>query len=230
MIVAVIPARGGSKRIKEKNIKRFLNKPIITYPITQIQKSKLFDKIIVSTDNKDISKISKKIGAEILFKRPKKLSNDHASTQEVIIHAAKWLKNNNYKPSIICCIYPTSVFANFNDLKTSFKLFLKKKCNFIISATNYSYPIQRAFYKNKDDTIKMFQPKNFFKRSQDLKKSYHDAAQFYWGTCDAWLNKKNLFDENTKVYLMPQLKVHDIDNIEDWEIAEKIYSINNKKI
>jgi N-acylneuraminate cytidylyltransferase len=229
MIIAVIPARGGSKRIKKKNIKKFLNRPIISYPIKEIQRSKLFDKIIVSTDNKEITKISKKIGAEVLFRRPKKLSGDYATTQEVIIHAAKWLTNNNYKPSIICCIYPTSVFASYDDLKKSYKLFLKNKYNFIISATNYTYPIQRAFYKKKDGTIKMFQPKNYFKRSQDLKKSYHDAAQFYWGTYDTWLYKKNLFDKKTKAYLIPQLKVRDIDNIEDWKIAEKIYLANNKK-
>ena len=230
MIVAVIPARGGSKRIKKKNLKNFLNKPIIYYPIKQIQKSKLFDKIIVSTDNKEISKISKKFGAEILFERPKKLSNDYATTQEVITHSVKWLTKNNYKPDIICCIYPTSVFINSHDLKESYKLFTKKKWDFIFSATNYLYPIQRAFYQKKNGSIKMFRPKNYFKRSQDFKKSYHDAGQFYWGTYDAWLNTKNLFNGNSTTYLLSQLKAHDINNIEDWKIAEKLYLINNKKI
>ena len=229
MIVAVIPARGGSKRIKKKNIKNFLNKPIIYYPIKQIQKSKLFDKIIVSTDNKEISEISKKFGAEILFKRPKKLSNDYATTQEVIIHAVKWLTKNNYNPDMICCIYPTSVFINSHDLKESYKLFIKKKWNFIFSATNYLYPIQRAFYQKKNGSIKMFRPKNYFKRSQDLVKVYHDAGQFYWGASNAWKKKKEIIKAKSSIYVMPSYRVIDIDNKDDWKRAELLYQVINLK-
>lgn len=229
MIIAILPARGGSKRIKKKNIKKFLNNPIIKYPITQILKSKIFDKVIVSTDNLEISKIARKNGAEVLFKRPKKLSNDYATTQQVIIHSIKWLKKNNFKPKIICCIYPTSVFFNANDLKKSYNLLLKKRNGFVISITNYNNSIERSFFL-KNGKIKMFYPKNYLKRSQDLKKSYHDAAQFYWGTTKSWLNIKNLFSKSTTPYIIPNSKTVDIDNPNDWIIAEKIYLINNKKI
>jgi len=229
MKLAIIPARSGSKRIKNKNIKKFLGKPIISYSIEQIKKSKIFDKIIVSTDSDNIAKISEKYGAEILFKRPKNISNDHANTRDVIAHTIKWVEKNITKPTSICCIYPTAPLLQASDLINSYKLFKTKKWDYVFSATEFSYPIQRAFYQNENGGIKMFQKKNYLKRSQDLKKSYHDAGQFYWGKYDAWLSKKILFDKYSKFYHMPKLRVQDIDNINDWKIAEKLYKLHYVK-
>ena len=229
MNIAIIPARGGSKRIKNKNIRSFLGKPIISYPIKEILKSKIFDKVIVSTDNDKIANIAKIYGGEILFKRPKELSGDYSNTQEVIVHAINWIEQNIAKPKNICCIYPTSPLLKSIDLINSFKIFKTKKWDFLISATEFSYPIQRAFFEDKNGGIKMFQPKNYFKRSQDLTKSFHDAGQFYWGKYSAWLNKKKLFSKNSKFYKMPKLRVQDIDNIDDWKIAEKLYKIHYGK-
>jgi len=229
MKLAIIPARGGSKRIKNKNIKKFLGKPIISYPIKEILKTKIFDKVIVSTDNDKIAKIARKYGAEILFKRPKEISDDYSNTQEVVAHAIRWIEKNIIKPKSICCVYPTAPLLKSIDLVNSYKIFKTKKWDFVISATEFSYPIQRAFFQKKDGSIKMFQEKNYFKRSQDLKKGFHDAGQFYWGKYDAWLNKKMLFNKYSKFYNMPKLRVQDIDNIDDWKIAEKLYKLHYVK-
>tara|TARA_Y100001970_G_C14203217_1_gene842392 strand:- start:707 stop:1390 length:684 start_codon:yes stop_codon:yes gene_type:complete len=225
MIVAIIPARGGSKRIKKKNIKLFLGKPIISYSIKAAIRSKIFDKIIVSTDSNQIMSISKKYGAEVLFKRPKNLSGDYVGTREVISHAAKWLKKNISKPKYICCLYPTAPLINGLDLKNSYKKIKLNKRGYVFSATKFSYPIQRAFYLTKFKKIKMFYSKNFNKRSQDLKSAYHDAGQFYWGSYETWQLNKPMFQKHSNIYLLPKYRVQDIDDIEDWKVAEKLFKI-----
>jgi len=229
MIVAIIPARGGSKRIKKKNIKNFLGKPIISYPIKEAIKAKIFDKIIVSTDSNQIMKISKKYGAKILFRRPKNLSGDKIGTREVVSHAINWLDKNLKKPKIICCIYPTSPLIKAKDLISSFKKIKNSRWNYVIGATRFSYPIQRAFFKSKNGGIKMVNQKNFHKRSQDFRETFHDAGQFCWGKFNAWNSKKIILEKNSTFYLMSKLKVQDIDNLEDWKNAEKLYRLNYEK-
>ena len=228
MIVAIIPARIGSKRIKKKNIKLFLGQPIISYSIKTAKKSKIFDKIIVSTDSNIIGNIARKYGADFLFKRPKKLSGDKVSTGKVILHAIKWLSKNIKKPRLICCIYPTAPLMNHDDLIKSFKKIKSKKWNYIFSATKNHFPIERSFYFNKKNQLNLINKNNFFKKSQSFKPTYRDAGQFYWGTYNAWINKSVIFEKNSSIYLLPNLRTQDIDNIEDWKIAEKLYKIKNK--
>ena len=225
MIVAIIPARIGSKRIKKKNIKLFLGRPIISYSIKLAKKSKIFDKIIVSTDSSLIGKIARKYGADFLFKRPKRLSGDKVSTRKVILHAIEWLSKNIKKPTLICCIYPTAPLMNREDLIKSYKQMKSKKFECIFSATKNSFPIERCFNFNKKNQLKLINKNNFFKRSQSFKHTYRDAGQFYWGTYDAWVNKRILFDKKSSIYLLPNLRAHDIDSIEDWKTVEKLFKI-----
>jgi len=229
MNIAIIPARGGSKRIKNKNIKIFCGKPMISYSINEAKKTKLFDKIIVSTDSSKIKKISEKFGAEVPFVRPKNLSDDFTPTADVMFHAVKWLKEKKLNPKNICCIYPTAPLMKSYHLINSYRLFKKRKKDFIFAASKFSYPIQRGFYVNEKGSIKMVDCKNYKKRSQDLKEVYHDAGQFYWGSFDGWVKKKKMFDAYSSVYLMPKHRVQDIDNIEDWKFAETLYKASNDK-
>lgn len=228
MIVAIIPARAGSKRIKKKNIKLFLGKPIISYSIKSARKSKIFDKIIVSTDSNIVGNIAKKYGADFLFKRPKRLSGDKIGTRKVILHAIKWLSKNIKKPSLICCIYPTAPLMSHDDLNKSFKKMKSKKWNYIFSAAKNSFPIERCFKFNSKNQLTLINKKNFFKRSQSFKPTYRDAGQFYWGTYNAWVNKSVIFEKNSSIYLLPDLRTRDIDYNEDWKVAEKLYKIKNK--
>ena len=224
MNLCVIPARGGSKRIPKKNIKFFHGKPIITWSIETAIKSKCFDKIIVSTDNNKIAKIAKSAGAEVPFMRPKYLSDDFTGTGEVVSHAIKWYKRKKQIYSNICCIYATAPLINYKDIKKSLKILKISKADYAFSVTNYSYPIQRSFKINLDKRVEMFMPKYYYKRSQDLEDSYHDAGQFYWGTSEAWINSKKLFSKNAIPILLPKHKVQDIDTLDDWRLAEIKFS------
>lgn len=227
MKIAIIPARSGSKRIKNKNIKNFYNKPIIYYAIKAAKDSKLFNKIIVSTDSKKIGSIAKKFGAEFSFIRPKYLSGDRVGTREVILHGIRWIEKKYKKPNFICCIYPTAALLKPIDLKKSFKIIKSYKWNYIFSAIKNSYPIERAFNLTADKRVVMIEKKNFFKRSQDFKDSFHDAGQFCWGTYEGWHKHKVIFDKNSSIYLMSTLKAHDIDNLNDWKIIKKLYKLKN---
>ncbi len=228
MNIAIIPARGGSKRIKNKNIKSFCGKPIIYYSINAAKKSKIFHKIIVTTDSKKIKKISEKYGAEVPFLRPKKLSDDYTDTMDVIKHAINELPyiKNDFN---ICCIYPTAPLIEKEDLIKSLKIFSSKNFNFLFSGNKFTYPIQRGLYLNKNGYINMISKKNYKKRSQDLQPTFHDAGQFYWGTKKTWISKKNIFNKKSSIFLLPQLRVQDIDNIEDWKIAESLFKLKNEK-
>ena len=228
LTVAIIPARSGSKRIKNKNIKNFNNKPIIYYSIKAAKESKLFNKIIVSTDSKKIGLIAKKYGAEFSFIRPKYLSGDSVGIRKVILHSINWIKKNYKKPKFVCCIYPTAALLRPVDLKKSFKIIKSMKWNYIFSATKNSYPIERAFNLTAAKRVVMVNKKNFSKRSQDFKYSFHDSGQFCWGTYEGWRTQKIIFDKNSSIYLMSTLKAHDIDNLDDWKIVKKLYKYKNK--
>ena len=229
MRIAIIPARGGSKRIPKKNIKRFCGKPIIGWTINTIKKSKIFDKIIVSTDDKKIASIAKEYKAEVPFKRPKKLSGDKVPTLEVVVHAISWLQRNGYKPSEVCCIYPTNPLLLTEDLKLSLKSLKTRKWQYVFSATTFEYSIFRSIKKNKNNKLEMVFPKISNNRSQDIKEAYHDAGQFYWGTVKTWLNKKKFFGKNSKMTLLPRWRVQDIDTMNDWKKAEIIFHLLRKK-
>ncbi len=227
MKIAIIPARSGSKRIINKNIKNFHGKPIISYAIKCAKDSKLFDKILVSSDSKKIIKIAKKYGAEAPFIRPSFISRDKSLTIDVVKHAIKWLSKNGNKINFVCCIYPTSPLMIHQDLRNSFKIVKKKKIDFLIAVTKYSYPVQKSFYL-KNNMIKLLQSSKHSTASQTLRETYHDAGQFYWARTKTWLKKKSILNNNSFAFKLPQLRVQDIDNINDWKIAEKLFKLKYK--
>ena len=229
MRLCVIPARGGSKRIKKKNIKNFCGKPIIVWSIKAAIASRCFDKIIVSTDDNEIAKISKSFGVDVPFKRPSNLSDDYTGTVEVVSHAVKWAINNFQKPEYVCCIYSTAPFIKPVDIKNGLKLLKTHKSDYVFSATNFPYPIQRAFRLKRNCQLEMFYPNHYTSRSQDFEEAYHDAGQFYWGLANSWLKHKPILNKKAKPIFLPRDQVHDIDTLDDWRIAEKFFKLFNKK-
>ena len=228
MNVAIIPARGGSKRIPKKNIKDFFGKPIIAYSIEAALSSKLFDKVVVLTDDKDIARIAKEYGAEVPFIRPKELSDDFTGTNDVVKHAINWFTKQGKEIDYVCCIYATAPFVQQRYLKESFEKLQNSSKSFSFSVTSFAFPIQRAI-KIVDNEITMFYPKYFMTRSQDLEEAYHDAGQFYWGKSNAFLDDKIMFSEDSIPIILPRYLVQDIDSLEDWRNAELMYKVLNEK-
>jgi pseudaminic acid cytidylyltransferase len=229
MDICLIPARSGSKRSKNKNIKSFFGNPMISYSIKTAVKSKLFDKVFVSTDSNKIAKISKNFGAEIPFIRPKKIANDHASDNDVIKHFLNFTRKKNLKIRYLCYIYPVNPLLKISTLKNCKKLLLKSKSAKIITIGKFTHPIQRALEKdNISGNVYFKERPNIKKRSQDLKTYYHDAAQCYWFD----LRKvKNIEDTkiNTKSILLKNFEFLDVDTDEDLANLKKIYKYNLQK-
>ena len=228
MKIAIIPARAGSKRIKNKNIVDFYGKPLITYTIKTLVRSKVFDLIIVSSDSKKIQNISISAGAKILFTRPKYLSNDYVGTFDVINHSINSLKEMQIDPKYVCCIYPMSVMLEKNDLKNSFIELRNNNWNYVFSVTDFGHPPQRGFYlhnnkiKNLNKTINK-------SRTQDLRKIYHDAGQFYWGKTETWLKKKPIFSLKSYGFILPRSRAVDVDDMDDLKLLKKIFYFSFKK-
>jgi len=223
MRLAVIPARGGSKRIPGKNIKQFCGKPMIAWSIEAALRSKCFDKVVVSTDDPKIAQISAQYGAEVPFMRPDELSDDYTGTTPVIQHAIKWHQQNGLSPDNVCCVYATAPFISPMDLSKGLEILERQKVEYVFSATTYPFPIQRAIRLDSNGRVEMLNPDHFTTRSQDLEELYHDAGQFYWGRADAWLNERIIFSKTSKVILLPSHRVQDIDTQEDWYRAEWMF-------
>lgn len=223
MIVAVIPARGGSKRIPKKNIKEFFGKPIISYSIRAAIDSQLFDKVIVSTDCDNIARAAIKYGAEVPFMRPKELSGDFLGTHEVVGHALTWLEDFGDIVDYACCIYATAPMIEESDLIKGYDLIKTEKWKAVIAATKYAFPVFRSFKKLPNGGLEMVFPEHYESRSQDLPEVYHDAGQFYWAKAQEWKDKPGGFSENNTIIELPNYLVQDIDTIEDWSRAEQIY-------
>lgn len=225
MNIAIIPARGGSKRIPRKNIKLFHGKPMIAYSIEAAQKSGCFDKIIVSTDDQEIADVAKQYGAEVPFIRPADISDDFATTLDVMQHAINWCKQQLWNVELVCCIYATAPFILPEYIQHGLKVVSAEHVEYAFSATNFPFPIQRAISLGEDTSVSMFSPEYATTRSQDLEEAYHDAGQFYWGKASAFLMGKAIFAEHSKAIVLPRKRVQDIDTFEDWELAESLYSI-----
>ncbi|TCB32286.1 pseudaminic acid cytidylyltransferase [Acinetobacter sp. ANC 4910] len=224
MRLAVIPARGGSKRIPRKNIKDFFGKPMIAWSIDAALKSECFDEIWVSTDDAEIAEIALKYGAKVPFMRPADLSDDYATTADVMQHATQKFENlTGRRPEHVCCLYATAPFVQVNDLRKGLQLLKNDSIDYAFSATTFPFPIQRAIKLNKEGTVEMFNPENFNIRSQDLEEAWHDAGQFYWGTAQAWLDKFPVFSSNSRIVELPRTHVQDIDTLEDWQLAELLF-------
>ena len=225
MQLAVIPARGGSKRIPRKNIKMFHGQPMIAWSIQAAIDSGCFDEIWVSTDDEEIAAVAQAYGAKVPFLRPAHLSDDFATTADVMSHAVEEFgKLNHALPDYICCLYATAPFVTKADLVQGLeKIKNNSNLNYVFSATTYPFPIQRAIKLNEHDTVEMFSPQYFNVRSQDLEEAWHDAGQFYWGTAEAWLNKAMIFSTQSRVVELPRFRVQDIDTQEDWDRAEWLF-------
>lgn len=219
MTTCVIPARGGSKRIPQKNLRNFCEKPMITWPISTAINSGLFDRIIVSTDDSEIAEVAQLAGAEIPFKRPKELADDHTSTRPVVAHAIEKLRLKGP----VCCLYATAPFVLAEDLKRAFLELEYPMLTYVFPVVQYPSPIQRAFWMNSDNDIIMVQPEHFSSRSQDLEVAWHDAGQFYLADAQQWRQDRPIFGPGARGITIPQKRAHDIDTEEDWELAELLF-------
>jgi len=223
MNVAIIPARGGSKRIPGKNIKPFCGKPIIAYSIAAAHQSYLFDKIICSTDSDEIADVARQYGAEIPFQRPAELANDFAGTDAVLIHALQWLEEHGQRADYSCCIYATAPFIQADYLRSGFELLCKKQATSAFSVAMYPYTIFRSLKQNEQGRVEMVWPENYQKRSQDFPEVFHDAGQFYWMNAVKYLQAGKVFNADAIPIFIPRHLVQDIDTPEDWEVAENMF-------
>jgi pseudaminic acid cytidylyltransferase len=224
MKVAIIPARGGSKRIPRKNLKTFSGKPIIAWSIEAARSCKLFDRIIVSTDDAEIAAVAREWGAETPFLRPAELSDDAATAFAVTQHAIKWLQEHGCPPDYVCIIYATAPFVQARFLAESYQQLIRTDKQYIFSVTSFPFPIQRGIRINAKGEVEALHPEHFFTRSQDLEECFHDAGQFYWGKPEAFLNGTILHSTAALPYRLPRYLVQDIDTPEDWRRAELMHA------
>lgn len=220
MNVAVITARGGSKRIPLKNIREFAGKPMIAWPIIAAKNSGLFDRIVVSTDSTEIAEIARQWGAETPFMRPAHLADDHTPTAPVLLHALETLEADGEKIDFACCIYPTAPFLLPEDLRQGLKEVRDNGAPAAMSVTSFDFPILRAFKTEHDGSLAYNWPEYELTRSQDLPEFYHDAGQFYWVNVAAFQAAQRIVMHGSKPVLLPRKRVQDIDTLEDWETAE----------
>lgn len=224
MVVALIPARGGSKRIPKKNIKPFAGKPIIEYSIAAARACGVFDRVIVSTDSDEIASVARLAGAEVPFFRPEAISDDFATTADVVEHGIRWLEEKeNASLSHLCCIYPTAPFVRVQDLKHGYELLTERKAPAVVPVSTFEYPIFRALKVNGTGGLEMIWPEHEAARSNDLPAAYHDAGQFYWLDVAAFKKTRRVWMPGTLPLVLPRHLVQDIDTLEDWEWAEKLY-------
>lgn len=223
MRLAVIPARGGSKRIPRKNIRDFAGEPMIAWPIRAALDSGCFDQVIVSTDDAEIAGVARDCGAGVPFMRPAALSDDHTPTMPVIAHAISACGITD-PGAAVCCIYATAPFVRAQDLQAGLTLLNSSGADFAFSATSYGFPVQRALRRHADGRVEMFSPEHFNTRSQDLEEAWHDAGQFYWGRAAAWCRTAPLFGPHSAALPLPRHRVQDIDTPEDWTRAEWLFT------
>ena len=226
--MCIIPARGGSKRILRKNIKNFLGKPIIAYSIEAAIKSNLFEKVMVSTDDKEIAAIARKYGAEVPFLRSEKNSNDFATTVDVLVEVIEKYQQNEQNFDSLCCIYPTAPFVTPKRLKDSYNELRNGDYDSVFPIIPFSYPIQRSL-KIKDSRLQFFFPEYENFRSQDLETSYHDAGQYYFAKISLLLKNRTIISNYSSGIILSELEAQDIDNEVDWKLAEMKFRLMNEK-
>jgi pseudaminic acid cytidylyltransferase len=224
MSIAVVPARGGSQRIPRKNIRPFCGRPMIAWTIETALASRLFDRVLVSTDDEEIRDVAIRWGAECPFERPAVLADDYASTGEVMAHATGWVLDAGWQADAVCCIYPTAPFVESEDLRRGLEALRSGEWAFAVAATEFDAPIFRSFRQREDGGLEMFFPEHFSTRSQDLPRALHDAGQFYWGRPAAWVEQRQVFERWSVPVLIPKWRVQDIDDPDDWARAELMFS------
>jgi len=224
-VVAVIPARGGSKRVPGKNIRLFHGRPMIAWSIDAAKASGCFDRVVVSTDDLEIAAVARRWGAETPFLRPPTLADDHATTAAVIAHTVGHLYDSGEQPAAVCCIYATAPFVAPEDLRTGLDILRSGGWRYVFAATTFGYPIFRGFQANRDGGVRMFFPEHAGTRSQDLPEALHDAGMFYWGHPEAWLAGDPIFDAWSTIVPIPRWRVQDIDTEEDWQRADRMAAV-----
>jgi N-acylneuraminate cytidylyltransferase len=226
--IAVIPARGGSKRIPRKNIRMFCGRPIIAYSISAARETGLFDQIVVSTDDEEIASISRECGATTPFIRPKEIADDFTGTNAVVKHAVVWFNGQETEVTHACCIYATAPLIQPRFIREGYDALTRSDAAFAFSITSYAFPIQRAVRLTSDGRVDSLYPEHRMTRSQDLEPAYHDAGQFYWGTAQAFLEGLPLFSPRSIGVVLPRHLVQDVDTPEDWDQAELMYRAINR--
>jgi N-acylneuraminate cytidylyltransferase len=224
MRAAIIPARGGSKRIPRKNIRPFSGKPMIGWSIEAAIGSGCFDRIIVSTDDPEIASIARGFGGEVPFMRPTELSGDQVGMLPVMAHAVRWLDDHGSASDAVCCIYATAPFLTSAHLREGLRILLETGADHACAVTSFEYPIQRAMRITGEGRLEMFDPSQFNTRSQDLETAYHDAAQFCWGLPEAWRQERRVFTARSCPVVLPRCLVQDIDSPDDWDRAERMFA------
>ena len=222
MNIAIIPARGGSKRIPRKNVREFCGRPMIAWSISAALEANLFGHVLVSTDDEEIAEVARSAGANVPFVRPADLSDDHASTTDVIIHALKWAMGEGWDVEALCCLYATAAFTTSDDLRAAHQL-LSSECDFAFPAVRYGHPPQRGFIDGGDGSPEFVQPEHRSTRTQDLPPVFHDSGQFYWGVREAWLEGRPFFGPRTRFIELPEWRAVDIDRPQDWTRAEMLF-------
>ncbi len=225
IVVGLVPARGGSKRIPRKNIRPFHGRPMIARTIETMTAAAMFDRIVVSTDDDEIAAIAEGAGAEAPFRRPAELADDHAGTGAVVRHAIVELERDGAPVDALCLVYPTAVFTTSADLSGAGARLLTGSLDYVFSATRYAAPIERALRRRDDGTCEMVWPEHLLTRSQDLEDAYHDVGQFYWGTGDAWRAATPVMQGVSEIFEIPPWRVQDIDTPDDWQRAELLFEL-----
>lgn len=226
MSVAIIPARGGSKRIPRKNIRLFAGRPMICWSIDAARASGCFERIIVSTDDEEIAEVARGAGAEVPFFRPPELADDRAETVPVIAHAVNWLRANGEMFDEVCCIYATAPMLSAADLVEGRRVLRQRVADYAFGCTSFPFPVQRALVRDEGGRVSPMFPEFINFRSQDLIEAFHDAGQFYWGRADAFASKLPIFGPTSVAMNIPRHRVQDIDTEEDWTRAELLFRAN----
>jgi len=222
--LAIIPARGGSKRLPGKNIRLFLGKPVIAYSIQVAKESGLFDEIMVSTEDRQIGEVAKEYGAALPFWRSAETADDHATTSDVLQEVLESYRQLGMKFDLVCCIYPCAPLVTAARLGEAVEQCLTQDLDSVFPVVKYGHPIQRAFIL-KDGLVKMCYPEHMFTRTQDLDPAYHDAGQFYWLNAEAFARQKSLVMSRSGAIVLSEMEAQDIDNITDWKLAEIKYQL-----
>jgi N-acylneuraminate cytidylyltransferase len=226
--IAIIPARGGSKRIPRKNIKMFAGRPVIGYPIKELLDSNHFDSVYVSTDDPEIALIAESFGAVVPGLRPSELANDYATTVEVIGDEIVRFNLDDDPKLIVCCVYPTTPFLNSEEVLEASELLISKNWDYIISAKKVRILPQRSFFLDENQRIKLHFPQYENSRTQDIDVSYEDAGQFYCSKVKTWVSKTPMFSSNSTLYEISNQMTHDIDREEDWYNLENLFKSRHK--
>jgi pseudaminic acid cytidylyltransferase len=227
--MVVIPARGGSKRIPQKNIRLFFGQPLIGWSIAAARESGLFDTVYVSTDDETVAKTARDLDAEVPFLRPSELSEDFTGTDAVLTHWLKWLEAAGCLPKYLCCVYPTAPFLTGAVIQGSYEVMCQQKAHSVLIAISSAMTPWRALKCEADGRVAYQWPEHYSTRSQDFPKTCQDANQCYWLDVESYRNDPRLINENTFPFFIPRWDAQDINTDEDWEMAERLFELNQKK-